>query len=322
MGTWVDQVHGRAGVLLDQLSAWKEAESLTKVDISSATSRLRKMIEDIYAEEMPLARILDNSDLVLHAEGPSTATASPGLHAFNWICASAEKQIRTLARSIFDLSDVDSNILSKKLDLRFSGFAPGSIYAGFSLSEIEPIMGSDEPEAVYHTLKNAIRKLPVIPEFISGERVEAGIFEVLPDPALRDASLEAVFKLSPTGRAGIHTIDISSPETRRNALTTKERVVLREALLKPMSRQKKFGKFSGEVRGVDLDSGRFQLKGIEGIGALRCVMPEVTGELGKRILGSHVLVEGEYECDQNGRPRLMFADRIIPFENLTQRELQ
>jgi hypothetical protein len=292
--------------------AWKQAEAEAKVDISTAIEQLRKMVESIYAEEMPLARILDSSDLVLHAEGPSTSTNSPGLHAFNWLCTSAEKQIRTLAKSIFEISDFDSKVLYRKLDIRFSGFAPGSIYAGFSISEIESILGSNEPETVYNTIKSAVRQLPVIPEYIGDEKISHGISEIMPDPALRDASLEAVFNLSPSGRAGIHTIDISSPDTRKNALTTKERVVLREALLKPISRQKRFGRFVGEVRVIDLDAGRFQLRNISGVGNLRCVMPEVSGELGKKILGCHVCVEGEYESDPSGKPRLMFASRIIP----------
>ncbi|BBV97944.1 hypothetical protein [Pseudomonas monteilii] len=321
MGTWVEQVHGRAGVLLDQMLAWQSAQAQAQVDISPAIARLRKMIEDLYAEEMPLARILDSSDLVMHAEGPSTATTTPGLHAFNWLCTAAEKQIRILAKSIFDLSDINSKLFAKKLDLRFSGFAPGSIYAGFSLSPISSILGSDEPEVVFETLRMAIRQLPTIPEFIDDEKVSAGISELMPDPALRDASLEAVFRLSPTGRAGIHTIDISSPDAKRNALTNRDRVVLREALLKPMTKTKRFGKFVGEIRAIDLDSSRVLLRSVESIGSLRCVIPETTGESAKSLLGSLVCIEGEYEVDASGRPRLMFAQNIWPAEKMVQQSL-
>lgn len=321
MGTWVEQVHGRAGVLLDQMLAWQVAQEQTKVDISGSIAQLRKMLESLYTEEMPLAKILDNSDLVLHAEGPSTTSDAPGLHAFNWLCGAAEKQIRTLAKSIFDLSDINSKLFAKRLDLRFSGFAPGSIYAGFSLSTIDSIMGSDEPEPVYEILRHAIRQLPTIPEFIGDERVSAGISELMPDPALRDASLEALFKLSPTGRAGIHTIDISSPDANKNALTNKDRVVLREALSKPMTKSKKFGRFVGEVRAIDLDSSRILLRNIDSIGALRCVFPGASDESGKSILGKLVCIEGEYESDASGKPRLMFAQKIVTVEDMIQQDL-
>jgi hypothetical protein len=321
MGTWVEQVHGRAGVLLDQILAWQTAQAEAQVDISPALSQLRRMVERLYTEEMPLAKILDSSDLVLHAEGPSTATDTPGLHAFNWLCGAAEKQIRTLARSIFDLSDINSKLFAKKLDLRFSGFAPGSIYAGFSLSPIDPVMGSSEPESVYETLRFAIRQLPTIPEFIGDESISSGISELMPDPALRDASLEALFKLSPTGRAGIHTIDISSPDANMNPLTNRDRVVLRDALLKPMTKAKKFGRFVGEVRAIDLDSSRILLRNVDSIRTLRCVIPEATGETGKTLLGSVVCIEGEYESDASGRPRLMFGQRVWPVKDMIQEEL-
>lgn len=321
MGTWVEQVHGRAGVLLDQMIAWQTAQAQNQVDISGAITQLRKMIEQLYSEEMPLAKILDASDLVMHAEGPSTATATPGLHAFNWLCTAAEKQIRMLARSIFDLSDINSKLFARKLDLRFSGFAPGSIYAGFSLSPIDPILGSDEPEAVYETLRSAIRQLPTLPEYIGDEKISLGISELMPDPALRDASLEALFRLSPTGRAGIHTIDISSPDANKNALTNKDRVVLRDALQKPMTKEKKFGRFVGEVRAIDLDSSRILLRNIQSIGTLRCVIPEASGETGKSLLGSFVCIEGEYESDASGRPRLMFGQHVWPVDRMVQQDL-
>ncbi|MBI6780549.1 hypothetical protein [Pseudomonas syringae] len=321
MGTWVEQVQGRAGVLLDQMLAWQTAQAEAQVDVSGAINQLKKMIETIYVEEMPLARILDTSDLVMHAEGPSTASAAPGLHAFNWLCGAAEKQIRALARSIFDLSEIDSKFFAKRLDLRFSGFAPGSIYAGFSLSTISSILGSDEPEPVYEKLRHAIRQLPTIPEFIGDERLSDGISELMPDPALRDASLEALFKLSPTGRAGIHTIDISSPDANKNALTNRDRVVLKAALLRPMTKTKRFGRFVGEVRAIDLDSSRIMLRNVDTIGALRCVIPEDNGDMGKSILGQWVCIEGEYESDASDKPRLLFAQRISPVPIMTQTNL-
>lgn len=310
MGTWIEQVHKRAMVFQDQIVAARHTEVSHGIELGDTIAFLQQKLRDLYEEEMPLAKIYDNSDLVFHAEGPSAATDMPGLHAFNWLCGAAEKHIKNLAKSIFEVSDYDARRLSRKLDLRFSGFAPGSIYAGFSLSSFPGFLDSDEPEIIYSTLRDAIRQLPAIPEFIDDENVSQGITELLPDPALRDASLEAIFGLAPTGRAGIHTIDISSPTENNAALTNKERVVLRDALLKPISASKRFGRFVGEVREIDLDTGRFHLRNIEGIGTIRCVMKEVTKEEGQKLLGNSVIVEGDYESDRNGKPRLMFAEKV------------
>lgn len=321
MGTWVDQVQKRASIFHDQIVATRHAQLNSGIPLAEAIAFLQAKLQSLYEEEMPLAKIYDHSDLVFHAEGPTTKTSSPGLHAFNWLCSSAERQIRSLAKSYFDLAERDARRLSRKLDLRFSGFAPGSIYAGFALADIEGILGSDELEIVHKTLKSAVRQLPAIPEYIDDESLSCGIKDLIPDPALRDASLEAVFRLSPTGRAGIHTIDISSPDADKSALTVRERIVLREALTKPMKATRKFGMFSGEVRGIDLDSGRFHLRNIEGIGTLRCILPEVTKELGKNLLGDAVTVEGDYECDAAGRPRLILVTNVKPAKKMTQKEI-
>lgn len=310
MVTWVEQVHKRASAFQNQIAAARISAASSGVDLSGVIELFQYKLEELYLEEMPLAKIRDDSDLVFHAEGPSTATNSPGLHAFNWLCTSAEKQIRLLAKAIFSLSDLDAKRLSKQLDLRFSGFAPGSIYAGFFIQPLDSILGSSEPEHVFSSIRNAIRQLPTIPDFIEDEELNQGIAEFLPDPAMRDASLEALFRLSPTGKAGIHTLDISSPDAGEGELSSRERVVLREALKKPISQQRRSGRFVGEVREVDLDSGRFHLKNISGLGTLRCVMPGFSQEMGQRILGNRVCVTGDYECDRSGKPRLMFASGI------------
>lgn len=307
MVTWVDQVHKRASAFQGQIAAAKAAEAGTGIDLSGMIDLYRLKLEEMYLEEMPLAKIMDTSDLVFHAEGPSTTAGEPGLRAFNWLCVSAEKQLRMLAKAIFNLTDLDAKRLAKNLDLRFSGFAPGSIYAGFSIAPMDSIMDSDEPESVHEAIKFAIRQLPTIPEFIEDESLNLGIAELIPDPAMRDASLEALFRLSPTGKVGIHTLDISSPDAGQSELGNRERVVLRDALRKPVTLKKRFGEFIGEVREVDLDSGRFHLRNISGVGTLRCVLPSVTSEIGQKILGSVIAVSGDYECDASGRPRLMFA---------------
>ena len=276
MVTWVEQVHKRASAFQNQIAAARISEASSGTNLSGIIELFQYKLEELYLEEMPLAQIKDASDLMFHAEGPSTATNTPGLHAFNWLCTTAEKQIKHLAKSIFNISDMDSKRLVKNLDLRFSGFAPGSIYAGFHVSPVPSVMGSAEPEAIYSTLKRAIRQLPTITDFIEDEGLSYGITDLIPDPAMRDASLEAVFRLSPTGRAGIHTVDISSPDAGQGELGGRERIVLREALRTPIAARRFQGRFVGEVREVDLDSGRFHLKGIPGIGTLRCVLPGVS----------------------------------------------
>lgn len=316
MVNWETRTRQRVDILLDQLSAWSLIAKETNSDITKAINMLKREIEDIYSKEMPLAKIRDKSDLVIHAEGPAAHNNNPTMQSFNWLCSNAEKQIRKLAKSIFNINDLEANNLSKNLDMRFSGFAPGSIYAGFFIQPFESVMGSDESELIYSTLQKTIRDLPIISNFITDTSVNKEIIEYIPDPAIRDAGLETILGLSPTGKKGIHTVDISSPSTGESPITTKERVILQDYLKKPELQISKYGKFVGDVREIDLDSGRLHIRNIQTIGTLRCVIdPKVLDKIGQEILNKRVFVEGSYEENKSGKPRLMIIDNIKPTDS-------
>ena len=66
--------------------------------------------------------------------------------------------------------------------------------------------------------------------------------------------------------------------------------------------------FKGVVREIDLDSRRFDLRGInEGqLNDLRCVYgKEAIEDDAKNWLGHRLVVEGRIERDHNGKPRLL-----------------
>ena len=75
---------------------------------------------------IPLANIMDKSDLIMHAEGPGAAHGMPWLSAINWMFSTAENGIKRLSSSFFDLSGADGKKLARNLDLRLPGIAPGS----------------------------------------------------------------------------------------------------------------------------------------------------------------------------------------------------
>jgi hypothetical protein len=84
-------------------------------------------------ESLPLARVMDTSDLVLHAEGPGASSDLPWLSALSWLTATAETNLRRLSSALFDLLGADGRTLAKSLDLRLTGLAPGSIWLGVKL---------------------------------------------------------------------------------------------------------------------------------------------------------------------------------------------
>jgi hypothetical protein len=323
MTAWVDQLQHKAAIVHDQILAAKAMQKSTGVDLSGVIGGFYSKLSELYSENYPLAHIMDTSDIVLHAEGPAASDTSPALHAFNWLTTLAEKQLIALATATFQLSETSAKKLVKQIDLRITGFAPGSLYAGFKLHE--PVGSDLIPEIndpVFLAIRDAIHRLSDIPNYVGDETIKEEIHEAIPDAAIRDALLTAALHLSPTGKIGIHTIELFSPSEQRPAtgLSQRERVVLREALKRPRLSLPKRGEFVGEIREIDLDAQRFHLRNVKEFGTLRCFFPEKLQEHEtKGMLGRYVRVLGDYEADKNGRPRFM---SVIDIQEIRSEEQQ
>lgn len=279
---------------------------------SAAVDTVIHQVLRIARESFPLAQVLEGSDLVLHAEGPAVAAhARPKLSALNWLTGSAERCVRSLAANWFDIHNADGRLLVRKLDLRLTGFAPGSLWAGLRIEPPASDLLQPDSELI-DDLATQLARLPEASRFIGTEGLERGIAEAFPDPAERDALLATLFRLSPTGKVGINSLGLSSRQSGQAELSRSERVILREALLRPRGGAERRGTFVGQVREADLDKSRIHLRGVEGIGTLRCVVPALGAVQGKAMLGETVRVSGVYQTDALGRPRLMIVEDVEP----------
>lgn len=281
---------------------------------------LAKIVE-IAEQHFPLAKVLDNSDLVLHAEGPGAAHVMPWLSALNWVTTTAEANIRKVAAAFFDMKGANGRSLARKIDPRLTGIAPGSLWIGIRLEGVsDQIMGVD---AVTDgpSLADELHQLPGLIRFIDDEGMRAGIEEAAPDPAMRDISLAALLRFAPTGRRGIHTLELVSPTEGLASLGQRERVVLKEVLDKPSMLASRAGSFVGEIREADLDKTRIHLRSVEGIGTLRCVVPELNADQARALFGRRVRAVGSYQVDRSGKPRLMFVERFEPAPTQIQIDL-
>lgn len=321
--SWTNNADHALRILLENMVAEGLIAASVGVDASPAqiVEASREMLLDVIHTSLPLAKIMDESDLVLHAEGPSVKDASPKLAAFNWLTTTAERAIRKMSGNIFDLSSRDAKTLSNALDLRLTGLARGSLYAGFSIESPEADLINPEDEPVIRSVREAVRRLPEVSEFIQDERVSPEIVDFIDDPAQRDTAMMALYRLSPTGKVGIHTVDIASPGRRASTLSQRERVVLREELTAPTGRDRKPGIFVGEVREIDLDAQRFHLRGVQSIGHLRCASHALNKVEAKKLLGEYVRVQGDYESNRQGVPRLMIVHSFEILPRASQNEL-
>lgn len=321
----VHMLHRQLDAAIQQARNSTVAE-LRAIDFMDAGSPYMQKLAAFYRENLPLARLLDNADLLLHAEGPGAADHSPSLSAVNWLCSGAEKHLKHLISAMLPMSAKNSRAAARDVDLRLSGLAPGSLYVGFSLAGLErsaTASALDETDAqTVQKLRQSIHALPVVPRFVGNERMNNEIMEALPDPALRDAAMVAAYEMSPTGQRGIHTVEISSPNALNQSahapqqLGQRERVVLREALRgDPMMRKTAYGKFVGVLRAIDLDRNRITLRNIsDELPALRCALRTGVAQA-KQYLDRTVQVEGQFESNAEGQPRLIRVDRITLVQN-------
>ena len=324
MDTTVSNLHHRAQLLHEQIALAMIAQRDSGVDMSGVIATYTSLLAEMYSESLPLAHLLDSSDLILHAEGPAARHHAAGSSAVAWLCGEAEKRIRQLGMAALKLTGATAHAAEQDLRVLLNGLAPGSLYLGFSVDSAQRMASSQESLALSNhahseldTIRDAVRVLPLVPQFVDDESINSEITEIIQDPQMRDATLLAAYHLSPTGKRGIHTIGISAPRSNKKSglFTNRERVVLRESAIRfPFMRNTKSGSFVGELREVDLDSRRFHLRDVPGVGSVRCVLGELSADTARSLIGHGVKVTGDYEEDASGKPRLIRVERVEPYQ--------
>jgi hypothetical protein len=325
MAHWVSTLDEQALVLHDQIAAARAAELSQNIDLSSVIRLYREKLAELYSDQFPLASLMDSSDLIVRAKGPSAKEHASVSSAVAWLCGEMDRRLRQLGMAALGLTGESAMAAGHDLRVLLNGLAPGSLYLGFSLSsehadeESEQFDIDDGTDSLaLSTVREAVRELPLVPRFVGSENVDREIMDAIEDPVVRDAMLMAAYHLAPTGKRGIHTLEISSPGTmeRSSFLTNRERVVLRETAVRtPMMKRSREGTFVGVCREVDLDARRFQLRHVQGgIPSLRCVISQLTAETARKFIGKGVKVRGHYEAGPDNRPRLLQVESIEPYQ--------
>lgn len=324
MGERLSDVHRRAYLVHTQIMASKKiVQEFGGIDLAlDDDSPYLKLLDRLYTEDYQLAGLWENSDIIVHAEGPSAARKSPDASIVTWMLKIIDSNLKRLMMSAMQIPDA----AAKNLHLRLTGFAPESIYAGFSVRSFEESNLLSDADDFILSAKSVIDIIPQMPRFIGREVINQEITEFIQDPITRDAAIMAAFNMSPTGRNGIHTLEFTTPRSdlgsrAHGELSAISRPVLRiaaqESPIMSEGRQRS-GSFIGEFRGVDLDKSRLDLRNIEaeGVGTLRCFIGEVTPDRARLLLGKRVEVSGVYETSSNGRPRFMRVNDIKVLEDL------
>lgn len=330
--TWVSQVHAKAHILQGQIENMRRLAVESGIDPDAVSAQLYRQIEDLYATEFPLARAMDESDLVFHLEGPALRDHTPRLSLIESVFSNIRQQIFKVANAVADLGEGVS-ITDKDVELSLSALAPGSLYIGI---KAEPPQRADgqinvfgDSDMVVRATREAMRSIGVVSQHLD-DGVE--LQHEVPDDKIRDAAFVAIAKLAPTGKRGIAKVTISSStdekQTLSAELTPKVRSELRRQLkgsgaydAKALSHPNQIS-LQGEIRELDLDFRRFELRRIVNLAdvSVRCVLLPTSEVRLASLAGMRVQIVGLGSIDEGGVPRLVHVEHVValPTEEIPQ----
>lgn len=303
------------------------AEGASEQVISTLCAPYLKLLKSVYTEEYPLAKAIEDSDILLHLEGPLVNTPSPSVSVITDAFQRVRTQVAKVAKAIAQMSPT-KRAIPREVDLGLSAFAKGSLILGFTLplpsglreGEAGQVNLYGEDDLLYQAAREAIKTIGIVTEHLGQNPTEKGIEELetmIPDAQVRDVALNAISKLAPTGK-GITKVGIGGKSVGSDNevhLTPKLKESLRKHLASPV-KKKDPGFFIGEVREADLDAHRFELRNIEGesITSLRCSYSDKSESVVKSWLGQRVKAIGHVARDKEGNPRLLAITSIEVLE--------
>jgi hypothetical protein len=306
---WQVALKHRAGMLHQQIAAMQRLVRESGGNDETLAESCRpyyRLLDEIYEKDLPIARALDRSDLLLHLDGEGLQTGRPRLSLVTGIMSDVRRQVGMMVKTL--VSSINEAVeLPREIDLGLSSFAQGSLYLGFSLPEPDPGYLALEGDPLFEASRQALSTLGAVTEHINETNAYELIQREFADPKLRDAALSAVGQLAPSGRRGVSTIEIGGRAVPRGAwrlLTPETRLQVRAWLEQPVvSRETR--EFRGRVRAVDLDLRRFDLRRVgENLPDLRCIYPAELDARAKQWLDATVVVRGQVEMYQ-GAARLL-----------------
>lgn len=311
MTEWASQVRAQARMIIDQI-----AEVQLRLGVQNAhthSALYYKMLEELFERDLRIAQLRDDSDLLLRAEGDAF-DGQPRLQLVSSIFSNVTHQVTDLTKAILGVH-ADGKVTPNTVDLGLSGIAKGSLYFGLKAQVSErsaPLL--KEVDTLYDSTKRALKIIDDVAhtverndESVSLEEVS----EIVVDPLVRDAALVAVQRISPSGRKGVDQVSVSGGGKAPAALTASHRRAIRATLEKPVIKGEEI-EFVGQVREIDLDARRFELRGIADfqVRDLRCAYRSVEGVNPRKLLGATVRTRGLVERAADSIPRLMSVRSI------------
>lgn len=286
-----------------------------------------ELLKSVYTEDYPLASAIQQSDLLLRLEGPAISKENPRISVIAGELTKVRTQVGKVARALVEITRSFVGSV-EEVDLGLSAFAKGSLILGFTVptetietkgAQESLFVGADDP--YLQAAREAIRTIGIVTKHVTENGSPEQLSKLIDDPKVRDTALSAVKELSPSGRSGITTVRVSGRSIDGLEITRPLTKTIRETIRKRIERPIAGSSTDppvtiiGQVREMDLDNKRFEIKNLEGfedstIKPIRCSYLNESDEEAKEWLNSRVRVSGKAERDQAGNIRLLETTSI------------
>ena len=285
------------------VARWADGAGVDEASTEFLVRPYRRLLDDMYQRDLPLAKLADASDLLLHVRGPAASAPTPRISVVTRLLGGTRDQVTRLAKQLGGVTTVR---VPAALDMGFVGLAEGSLYIGFS---------TDDADAAELT-RNAVDTIATASALVASDQSLDALAREFEDPAVRDMAVAAIRHLSPSGHAGITKIDLLGRRIQHPvSLTTETRRHARRLMAQPPSTVEprilpQATTFIGTVRELDLDASRFEVRNIEGFPeGIRCAH-ELDEQDAKRLVDLRVRVRGRPEYGPKNDVRLLWVDEL------------
>jgi hypothetical protein len=282
---------------------WADGSGVDRNATEFLVQPYRRLLDEMYERDLPLAKLADQSDLLLHVRGPAASAPTPRVSVVTRLLSGTRDQVTRLAKQ---LGGVTTIRVPAALDMGLVGLAEGSLYIGFSADE------NDDADLT----RNAIDTIAIASKLVASDQPLEALAAEFQDPAVRDMAVAAIRHLSPSGHAGIteiallgrrvhHRVSLST-ETRRHA----RRLMAQPPLATEQRPLPSTTSFVGTIRELDLDASRFEIRNVDGFpGGVRCAH-ELDEQDVKRLVDLRVRVKGRPEYGPGNDVRLLWVDEV------------
>lgn len=264
--SWLETTQNRVKLLNKQIAFIYDISiksGMSEDEAEAACKPYYGLLEEIYTNEMPLARILEYSDLVLHVEGKSASKLNPKASIVANIIKDAKEQIGGVAKAFANI--LNTRGIPEELELDFTGLAPGSIYVGFSVTKPEDY-DTDQislDQGLYEATKNAVKGIGTAARIIASKSDWSELEAKFPNEFERSALMKAVYNLSPSTRKGIDSVSISGALIGEGTLTPEIRKTIKEYT--EIKDEPNDFCVEGRMREIDLDKREFEIRSISNL---------------------------------------------------------